>query len=133
MLDAFYADLATGSELDCGKNGQALSLADNVVMMVTGDTMKDSYVNSGWPDGTAGNANVMYVRSNGFTKFGWFGEIQPGNIRLTFEPSTGQSGQGTAQADTDSSFAATLYAIARGDRTLIAPYTSAEIDGMVTP
>ncbi len=131
LLDAFYADLGTGNELDCGKGGQLLSLADNVVLMVTGDTMKDSYNNAGWPDGTAGNSNVMYLRSNGFTKPGWFGELQPGNIRLFFDPKTGQSGSGTAQGDTDAAFAGALYSIARGDQMLIAPYTSAPFDGLI--
>jgi hypothetical protein len=131
LLDAFYADLGTGNELDCGKGGQPLSLADNVVLMVTGDTMKDSYVNNLWPDGTAQNANVMYLRSNGFTKPGWFGELQPGNIRLFFDPMTGQSGSGTAQGDTDAAFAGALYAIARGDRMRIAPFASAPFDGLI--
>lgn len=131
MLDAFYADLETGNELECGKGGQLLSLADNVVLMVSGDTMKNSYMNSGWPDGTAGNSNLLYLRSNGFTKPGWFGDLQPGSIRVFFDPATGLGGTGDAQSDTNATFAGALYAIARGNRMAIAPYTSSQFDGLI--
>ena len=75
VLDGFYTELATANEVACGHRGLLLSLADNVVMLVSGDTPKSSFQRNGWPDGTTGNANIMYVRSNGWLEPGWFGEI----------------------------------------------------------
>lgn len=136
VLDAFYADLAAANEVSCGNNGQLLSLADNVVMIVNGDTMKNPYMRAGWPDGTPQNSNLLYVRSNGFTKPGWFGELTPQGTRLFFDPATGLSGPGgDAPSNTQAAYAGALYSIARGDRTLIAPYVTnnIEFDGVVVP
>jgi hypothetical protein len=133
MLDAFYADLAGSVEPNCGHAGRPLSLADNTVVIVVGDTPKDSFQSAGWPDGTTGGANFIYVRSNGFTKTGWFGAIDA-TTRTNFDPTTGQlSPMGTVAASTAAAFAGTLYAIARGDRVAVTPFTTAPYDGVVGP
>jgi hypothetical protein len=130
-LDAFYRDLSTSSEMRCGRGGNPLSLADNVVMMVTGDTPKNSFDTLGWPDGTPGNANWVYVRSNGFTRIGWFGQVQPG-LRTNFDPITGVLSAGaTVASSTGAAFAGTLYAIARGDAGAIAPFTAVPYGGVI--
>lgn len=131
MLDAFYRDLATSSELSCGRGGNFLSLADNVVLVVTGDTPKSSFNNAGWPDGTINNSNWMYVRSNGFTKPGWFGQITP-NGRTNFNPTTGAlDSAATTASDTAAAFAGALYAIARGDKMKVQSFTTAPFDGVI--
>jgi hypothetical protein len=130
-LDAFYRDLATGSEPLCGRGGNFLSLADNVVLIATGDTPKNSFDNAGWADGTPGGSNWMYLRSNGFTKPGWFGQVTPG-ARTNFEPFTGQLDPMTATASsTAAAFAGALYAIARGDRAAVQAVTPAPFDGVI--
>lgn len=131
MLDTFYRDLSTSSELTCGRGGNFLPLADNTVLIVTGDTPKNSFDNNGWPDGTPGNSNLMYLRSNGFTVPGWFGQIQP-SVRTNFDPNTGGlDPMAAAGPSTSAAFAGALYAIARGDRTAIATFTSAPFDGVI--
>lgn len=119
------------SELACGRGGAALSLADNVVTIVVGDTPKNSFANAGWGDGSPGLANWAYVRSNGFTKPGWFGTIQPGS-RVNFNPTTGAADPTATIADsTAAAFAGALYAIARGDKTKVRLVTAAPFDGVI--
>ncbi|MEO8698773.1 MAG: hypothetical protein ABI867_01985 [Kofleriaceae bacterium] len=134
-LDAFYADLAQASETTCGNNGSALSLADNTVLIVTGDTPKNSFDRVGWPDGTPGSLNLMYVRGNGFTKPGWFGSasVMAGMaLRTNFNPNTGADDPTVATVtSTNAAYAATLFAIARGNRTAVGQFTSAPFDGVV--
>jgi len=131
MLDAFYRDLSMSSEMSCGRGGSFLSLADNVVMVVLGDTPKNSFDNVGWADGTPGNANVMYLRSNGFTRPGWFGQLQP-NLRTSFNPVTGAlDPNATAASCTAAAYASVLYAITRGNKGAITPYTTAAFDGAI--
>jgi hypothetical protein len=132
-LDAFYRDLAMTNEPTCGHGGQPLSLADNTVTIVSGDTPKDSYNKLGWVDGTIGNANILYVRSNGFTKPGWFGEISP-MARINFDPTTGAlDPMGPNSVSTDAAWAGALYAIARGDDTAVARFTQAPHAGVIAP
>ncbi len=132
-LDAFYADLAVFNEQRCGHLGAALSVANNTVVAIVGDTPKQPFSRAGWADGTPGNSNWMYLRSNGFTRPGWFGQILPSG-RTNFNPSTGAlDATATAAADSAAAFAGTLYAIARGNQTAVARYTSAPYAGVVQP
>src|SRR5207249_2300792 len=73
ILHRFYLELAAHDEPVCSHHGYALSLADNVVLVVTGDTPKNPFARAGWPDGTPGSANVVFVRANGWLVPGWFG------------------------------------------------------------
>jgi hypothetical protein len=131
MLNVFYTDLGTANEASCGSAGKKLSLADNTVMVVDGDTPKNSFDNEGWPDGTIGSANILYVRSNGYTIPGWFGDISP-TARTNFDPSTGQLSAGTTNAaSTAAAFAGTLYAIARGSQAEVAKFTTAPFVGVL--
>ncbi len=131
MLDAFYADLAASSERSCGRDGNFLPLADNVVLIATGDTPKDSFTADGWPDGTPAGSNWVYVRSNGFTRPGWFGEISPG-LRVNFDPTTGAPAAGAATPPaTAAAVAGMLFAIARGDLEAVRRFTNAPFSGVV--
>lgn len=133
-LDAFYADLALFREPSCVHAGAALSLANNTVMTVVGDTPKNSFNRAGWGDAVLGLGNWMYLRSNGFTRPGWFGRIAPATGRTNFHPATGElDASVTAESNAATAFAAALYSIARGDAAAIAPYTSATYSGVVQP
>jgi hypothetical protein len=111
MLDAFWTDMAATPDDSCAGS----SLADNLVMTIGGDTPKDPRARGGWPDGTPGNTNWVYVLGNGLLKTGWFGGVDRNGGVQGFDPATGQSapysGGATAQATT----AAIAYAIAKGD------------------
>lgn len=130
MLDTFYRELAVAPEI-CGSGGLPISVADNTVMLVSGDTYKNAFDRSGWSDGTLGNSNLLYVRSNGFTKPGWFGSIVPG-MRTLFNPMTGAlDPMSSTGANTQAGFAAALHAIARGDQTYVSQATNAVYDGLI--
>jgi hypothetical protein len=133
MLDAFYGDLATANEATCGSNHDLLPVSANTVMVVVGDTPKDSFMGSAWQDATAGNANFLYVRSNGFIKPGWFGQIDAEGGRLEFDPQTGAivPDIGQNQPDTDAAFASVLYAIARGDQSQVRQFTQSSFAGEI--
>ncbi|MBS2018066.1 MAG: hypothetical protein JST00_34655 [Deltaproteobacteria bacterium] len=133
ILDGFYTELAKSNEPRCGHGGKALSLADNVVTVVSGDTPKNSFARSGWPDGTAGNSNLLYVRANGWLVPGWFGSVTSA-ARTNFDPDTGQlSGAVTATTSTNAALAALLFAIARGNVPAVTAATSANYAGLVSP
>jgi hypothetical protein len=126
VLDGFYRELAASPEPVCDHRGRAISLADNVVTLIHGDTPGDSFVASGWPDGTPSSANWMYVRANGYLRSGWFGDISTTEVLTRFDPISGAlDASATRAADVDAAFAATLFAIARGNAS--AP------DGLVAP
>lgn len=130
-LDAFYTDLAATPEPSCSHAGQQITLADNVVTVVDGDTPKNSFNHAGWPDGTPGNSNWLYLRSNGFTKPGWFGDIEP-TARTNFDPATGLTDPNAAVAPaTAATFAGVLYSIARGDKARVGTATTAPFDGVI--
>ena len=129
-LDAFRGDLASMNDPTCG--GRKIS--DNVVVSIHGDTPKNPLDRSGWPDGTPGNSNWVYVLGGGYLKTGWFGGIDRNGNVTGFDPTTGETsgfnGGQTARAAT----AAICYAIAKGDkRRLNDVIPNAQIDGIVRP
>jgi hypothetical protein len=113
------------------------SLADNVVMVVSGDTYKNPFERAGWSDGTPGNSNLLIVRSNGFVKPGWFGAITPGT-RTNFDPTTGELAPSASPGPnhTPSTTAAQLgllYAITRGNTAVVAQVSAAPYAGVIQP
>jgi len=117
------------------------TLADNIIITVSGDLPKQSYQGPGdWSDGTNGNANWMYVMSNGYMKPGWFGEYLT-NGKRNYNPATGAldsvvgNGSGANvtpdQTVTDGALGALLFGIARGDKRKVRDFTTAEFDGMI--
>ncbi len=138
ILDGFYAELAKSTEPKCGQDGVPPSLADNTVLVVTGDTFKHPFERLGWSDSTPGNANLLYVRSNGFLRPGWFGfliPVQPG--RIDFDPVTGDLvgvvGPETRDAASASARLATLFAITRGNAAVVAGASSAPYGAAINP
>jgi len=134
ILRGFQAELASAVEPACRVDGAPVTLADNVVVVVFGDTPKDPYASIGWPDGTAGNSNWVYVRSNGFLRPGWFGAYTSASGRTGFDPTTGGLDASFTQAD-DAAAAdrAILYAITRGDTGAVAAFAPGAYQGLVVP
>ncbi len=130
ILDGFYTELAAHSEGTCGHNGPPLSLADNVVLVVSGDTFKNPFDRAGWGDGTPGGANLLYVRSNGYLKPGWFGALTPGT-RTNFDPDTGAPTALGAVPATNAARLGLLFAISRGDTAAVTAVSSAPYGGLV--
>lgn len=101
------------------------------MLIVSGDTPKNSFQRAGWPDGTVGNSNLLYVRSNGYLKPGWFGSLTP-TTRTNFDPTTGApSGSGPGPDPTAAAQLGILFAIARGDATAVARASAAAHSGVV--
>ena len=111
ILDGFMADLAMVQDASCG----GTTLADNMVMTIHGDTPKDPRDRGGWPDGTPGNANWMYVYGNGLLKTGWHGGIGADGTVKGFDPRTGEDNDTASRDLAAPASAAVAYAIARGD------------------
>jgi hypothetical protein len=132
-LDGFYATLAAIPEPACSHDGKVLSLADNVVLVVDGDTPKDTYVGAQWPDGTPANTRYYYVRSNGWLVPGWFGSIHPPGFVAWFDPASGAPDAGSHNADTVAAMQGALYAIVRGDAAKVNAFAPAAFDGLVSP
>jgi hypothetical protein len=132
ILDRFYETLAQTNEPSCSHKGAPISLADNVLLVVTGDTPKNSFESAGWPDGTPGNSNFVYVRSNGFLAPGWFGNVSDNQTKTNFDPKTGAlSGSATDQADQQAAVLGLLFAITRGNASLVSSVSTAEFGGTV--
>lgn len=132
ILRGFQAELADAPEPACVVDGARVSLASNVVVVVFGDTPKDPFAAEGWPDGTPGSSNVVYVRGNGFLRPGWFGSITSTPASIPFDPMTGALDDGaTRQADTTAADLAILYAITRGDAAAVAAFAAAPYQGLI--
>ncbi len=124
ILDAFMADCAKTPDPSCTSK----SLADNLVLTVHGDTTKDPTQRSGWPDGTPGNSNTLYVFGNGYLKTGWFGNIDAQGNASGWDPTTGKDVNGQASSVTSMSAAAAVaYAVAKGDMRRVEDFYSGPV------
>jgi hypothetical protein len=112
IFDAFVAD-AMALPDPAGCTGK--TLADSIVITITGDTPKTGLNKSGWPDGTVANHNLVYVWGNGWLKTGWFGNLDAQGQLTTWDPNTGAAGTMTSQALGTPAAAAVAYAVAKGD------------------
>jgi hypothetical protein len=129
ILDEFMGDLGAEQDPVCTSR----SLADNVVITVHGDTPKDPRNMNGWPDGTPGNANWLYVMGNGHLKTGWFGGVKADGSVSGFDPSSGNEVPGKPSNDTSAAAgAAVAFAVAKRDMKRVRDfYTGPSIDGIV--
>jgi hypothetical protein len=130
MLDAFMADVMAIDDPMCAGR----KIGDNLVMVWMGDTTKDPFTASGWPDGTQANSNVMWVMSNGYNKAGWFGQ-DTGGALTTWNPTTGADDPAatmTSAALAAPASAAVLFAVAKGDMRRVSDfYRGVDIGGVV--
>ena len=101
-------------------------------MIVSGDTPRNSFVRAGWYDGTPENTNLLYFRSNGYLKPGWFGAISP-NGKLNFDPVTGLSdGSVTPQTSLTAAQLGMLYSIVRGNQAFVTQISPLPFQGLVS-
>jgi hypothetical protein len=131
IFDAFMAEASTIPDPACSGK----TLGDTIVMTVHGDTPKTPLNRGGWPDGTPGNSNWMYVFGNGYLKTGWFGRVTTGNQAITFDPVTGNDAPGQPTSSTSNAAAAAVaYAVAKGDMRRVQDfYRGASINGIINP
>ncbi len=101
--------------------GGTKSLWDSLVLTVHGDTFKDPFQRSGWGDNTPQGSSIVYLRSAGYIKTGWYGDMTNGagtnpDTARGWDPQSGSAvaGKTSAQSMEDAD-AAVLYAIAKGD------------------
>jgi hypothetical protein len=112
IWNAFMGDMMAEPDPMCS----GAKLGDNLVVTWSGDTPKEPYNASGWPDGTPGNSNWLYVLGNGYLKAGWFGQVKADNTIETFNASSGANvSGGSSAAMAGPAGAAVLYAVAKGD------------------
>ena len=130
IFDAFWADLDATPDDSCG----GASLADNFVMTIHGDTPKDPLNKDGWPDGTPGNANWVYVLGNGLLKTGWHGGIDRNGGVTGFDPATGQNAAFDGAASAQATTAAIAYAVSRGDTRRVGDFVrGVNLAGITNP
>jgi hypothetical protein len=125
-------ELMKDAELAADPIDSERTLADAIVMTVHGDTPKDPLTASGWPDGTPGNSNWLYVMGNGFTKTGWHGRVRANGQTDSFDPATGADvANQAASTQTAAANAAVAFAVAKGDMRRVQDFFGGNIDGIV--
>jgi hypothetical protein len=118
VFDGFFNDLANTTD-----DSSMQSLIDDTVLTIHGDTTKDPLTKGGWPDGTPGNTNVVYVYSAGNLKSGWFGSVdRNGNVK-GFDAS-GKPATYTGTNEAKYAMASIAYAIAKRDERMISQFSN---------
>lgn len=130
MLNGLYTLAKSMPDPSCSSK----TLADALVMTVSGDTYKAPFNRDGWGDGTPQGTNLFYVMGNGFLKTGWIGEVTPTGSQ-GWDPATGQNNgnyQGRGAMLGNAAAAAGLFAVAKGDMRRVRDfYNGGAIDGVV--
>ena len=118
VFDGFMADLTSTVDDNTLK-----SLADDTVITIHGDTTKNPRARGGWPDGSPGNTNTVYVYSAGHLKSGHFGSIDRNGAVRGFTDSGGDANYNGAQT-ARTALAAIAYATAKRDERLIQTFAN---------
>ncbi len=119
----------------------AKTLAETIVLSCSGDTFKSPFsrVNgkgeSDWGDGTPSNSNVLYVMGAGYTRTGWFGDMDRTAGAVGWDPATGNTGGAYMGGPLGSAAAAAvLFAVAKGDLTRVQQfYPGGSLLGITVP
>jgi hypothetical protein len=113
----------------------AKTLADSLVLSISGDTFKAPFNRNGWGDGTPNGSNLLYVMGGGQLKTGWIGDMDPTAGAVGWDQATGTaSGSYTGRGAElgASASAALLFAVAKGDMRRVRDfYNGKAIDGVV--
>jgi hypothetical protein len=130
-MDAFMADLMAVDDPTCA----GAKLGENTVISIHGDTPKDPLTRSGWPDGTPGNSNWIYVLGAGMLRTGWHGGVKRNDTAIGFNPATGADDAGrTATSLLAPASAAIAYAVAKGDMRRVQDfYRGEDFSGIIRP
>jgi hypothetical protein len=131
MLGAFMDDLNAIDDPMCAGR----KIGDNTVMAFVGDTHKNPFQPSGWPDGTTANSSAVWVYGAGQLRGGWFGQALSNGTIETWNPSTGaEVAGGSSAAMAGPAGGAVLYAVAKGDMRRVQDfYRGAALDGVIVP
>jgi hypothetical protein len=131
MLDQFMNDLMAQDDPTCAGS----KIGENTVISIHGDTPKDPLDRGGWPDGTPGNSNWMYVLGAGYLRTGWHGGIMRNGAAIGFNPATGQDDPNRSAASTAAAASAGVaYAVVKGDMRRVQDfYRGEDISGIVVP
>lgn len=106
-------------------------VGDRLVMTLSGDTTKDPFERSGWPDGTPGGMNLLFVQGAGHIQPGWIGDVTP-NSRVNWDPNTGKNdGNQPTGLCTSAACGAVLYAVAGGSKDAVRNYYNGPLDGVI--
>ncbi len=103
----------------------AKTLADSIVLSVSGDTYKAPFQRAGWGDGTQNGSNLLYVMGGGHLKSGWFGDLDPTAGAVGWDQTSGNAGgsyNGRGAELGASASAALLYAVSKGDARRVADF-----------
>jgi hypothetical protein len=118
VFDAFMTDLTNTND-----DNTQRALADDFVMSIHGDTPKTPLAANGWPDGTPGGSNWMYVWGGGDLYTGWYGGIdRNGNVR-GFDANGNDAAYNAANCARLAT-ASLAYAVAKRDERLISPFAN---------
>ena len=118
VFDGLMTDLTNTTDDNTLK-----SLANDTVITIHGDTMKNPMNRAGWGDGTPMNTNVVYVWSAGHLKSGWFGKIKAAGGADGFDANGATAtynGANTAKF----AMASIAYAIAKRDERAISAFAN---------
>ncbi len=133
MMDGLYQLGKSLQDPSCSSK----TLADALVLTISGDTYKQPFNRNNWDDGTPGGSNILYVMGAGQVKTGWFGELVNNNTVRGWDIATGnvnaalnfQQVRGDLGA---AASAAALFAVAKGDMRRVRDfYTGPDISGLV--
>jgi len=106
-------------------------VGDRLVMTLSGDTTKDPFQRNGWPDGTPGGVNLLFVQSSGLLQPGWIGDVNP-NGRVNWNPTTGKNDANQpTNLCTSAACGAVLYAVTGGNKDAVRPFYSGPMDGII--
>lgn len=119
VFDAFMADLQATTDSVTG-----VTLSDDTVITVHGDTTKDPLNRTGWPDGTPQNSNVVFCYSANELGSGWFGGTDRNSNVTGFDQNgaTVATYNGTNAAKF--ALASVAYAIAKRDSRAISAFAN---------
>jgi hypothetical protein len=118
VFNAFMSDLANTVDDTTMK-----SLGDDTVITIHGDTTKDPLNKGGWPDGSPGNTNTVYVYSAGHLKSGWWGSIDR-NANVKGFDAQGKPAAYNGGDTAKYAMASIAYAIAKRDDRAISNFAN---------
>lgn len=108
-------------------------IGERLIMTISGDTTKDPFQRSGWPDGTPGGMNLLFVQGNGLIPAGWFGDVNPGG-RVNWDPETGKNDGNVPTATcTSAACGAVLFAVSGGSKDAVRQFYNGPLDGVINP
>ena len=107
------------------------ALGDRLVMTISGDTIKNPHQRSGWPDGTPGGTNLLFVQGAGQIPGGRSVDATP-TAAPTGYPATGRN-QANVGNDvcTSAACGGVLYAVANGSKDAVRQFYNGPLDGVI--